>query len=325
MTRLNRNPHSTFAFIAATLLALLIPCCDRTRQEASSVVLPVRDTVTKYISTTGTVKPKNRLEINPTLAGRVESVLVVEGQHVSRGQTMAWMSSTERASLIDAARTQGDREMKYWESVYKPTPVVAPISGTVIVRSIEPGQTVTTSTVMLVLADRLVVKANVDETDIGSVKLGMGAELSLDSYPDVKVRGKVSHIAYESTVTNNVTMYVVDIVPDTIPQVFRSGMSATINIIESEKQNALLVPMSAVTMEGNSNYVLVEAGKGAQPRRQSVTLGIVDNSRVEILSGLNGGERLIVTDKAISQSAASEKKNPFMPFPPGRKKSGSKQ
>lgn len=324
MTRENRRSNSHFALMAAVISAMLLPGCSGGAREASSIVLPVRDTVTKYISTTGTVKPKNRLEINPTIAGRVESVLVVEGQHVNRGQTMAWMSSTERASLIDAARTQGDKELKYWESVYRPTPVVAPISGTVIVRSIEPGQTVTTSTVMLVLADRLVVKANVDETDIGSVKLGMRAELSLDSYPDVKVSGKVHHIAYESTVTNNVTMYVVDIAPDTIPQVFRSGMSATINIIETEKPNALLVPMSAVTMEGNYNYVLVETGKGAQPRRQNVTLGIVDNTMVEIVSGLTGNERLVVTDKTVGQASKAEKKNPFMPTPPGRKKSGAK-
>ncbi len=56
---------------------------------------------------TGVVQPSNRLEIKPPIAGRVEQVLVNEGQHVRRGQVLAWMSSSERAALIDAARAKG--------------------------------------------------------------------------------------------------------------------------------------------------------------------------------------------------------------------------
>lgn len=61
------------------------------------------------ILATGTVQPENRLEIKPPVPGRIEEVLVKEGQVVKRGDVLAWMSSTERAALLDAARSQGPR------------------------------------------------------------------------------------------------------------------------------------------------------------------------------------------------------------------------
>lgn len=307
------------ALVSAMALLLAGAVCSGDPRPVTRTVLPSKGTIKKYISTTGTVEPRNRLKIIPAIAGRVEKVLVAEGQEVRRGQLLAWLSSTERAALIDAARMQGDKEMRYWESVYKATPVVAPIAGTVIVRAVEPGQTVTTATEMLVLADRLVVKANVDETDIGNVRKGMAAEISLDSYPDIRVRGRVAHIAYESTTTNNVTMYNVDIVPDTIPSVFRSGMSATINIIELEKKDALTVPLEAVTMEGRSNFVLVAGAKERKPERRQVTLGITDGPGVEILTGLGENERVVIVERKTAKKT-QEKTNPFMPQRPGSRK-----
>jgi len=55
-------------------------------------------------------------EIKPQINGRMERVLVQEGQNVRTGQIMGWMSSTERAALIDAARSQGAGSVKYWEA-----------------------------------------------------------------------------------------------------------------------------------------------------------------------------------------------------------------
>ena len=61
------------------------------------------------ILATGAVSPENRLEIKPPIAGRVEQVLVEEGQMVKKGDILAWMSSTERAAVLDAARAQGEK------------------------------------------------------------------------------------------------------------------------------------------------------------------------------------------------------------------------
>jgi len=161
-------------------------------------IRPVLGDIQMAVMTTGAVEPQNRLEIKPSINSRIEEILVDEGDKVTKGQILAWTSSTERAALVDAARSQGDGALAYWEQVYKQTPIISPIDGEVIVRSIEPGQTVTTNDTVLVLSDRLIVSAQFDETDIGRVGLGKEAVIALDAYPKVKIEGTVDHIAYES-------------------------------------------------------------------------------------------------------------------------------
>ncbi|MFH0753461.1 MAG: efflux RND transporter periplasmic adaptor subunit, partial [Candidatus Omnitrophota bacterium] len=154
------------------------------------------------ITATGTVQPQNRLEIKPPISGRIDKILVEEGQMVKSGDILALMSSTDRAALLDAARLQGGDILKNWEDVYKPTPLIAPVDGEVIVKAVDPGQVVSASDAVVVLSDRLIVQAQVDETDIGKVKRGQMAEITLDAYPQLMVKAKVDHIYYESKVVS---------------------------------------------------------------------------------------------------------------------------
>ena len=277
------------------------------------IITPEYGTIKTYVSTTGTILPQNRLEIKPSISGRVEAIIVKEGDYVKAGQTLIWMSSTDRAALIDAARAQGGTQEKYWEEVYKPIPLVAPIKGTIIARSVEPGQTVTSSSVILVISDRLIVKANVDETDIGRIKKGQAAEITLDAYPDVKVNGRIDHIKYESTTVNNVTTYEVEIVPDKVPAVYKSGMSANINIVDKFKKNVLLLPDETLIRDDGNTYVLVGKGKGNPPEKRQVQTGLNDDKNVEILSGLNENERIVMTQKTFVTTDKNQGTNPFMP------------
>jgi macrolide-specific efflux system membrane fusion protein len=281
------------------------------------LINPYYGIIKTFVSTTGTILPQNRLEIKPSISGRVESILVKEGDYVKAGQTLIWMSSTDRAVLIDAARAQGGAQLKYWEDVYKPIPLVAPITGSVIVRAMEPGQTATTSTAILVLSDRLIVKANVDETDIGRVKKGQIAEITLDAYPDVKVNGRVDLIKYESTTVNNVTTYEVDIIPDKVPVVYKSGMSANINIIDKFKKNVLLIPDEAIVHENEKTYVLVGTEQGKTPEKRQIKTGLNDEQNVEIVSGLTDKEKIVILQKKF---VPIEKNNTGSPFMPSRKK-----
>ncbi|MDO9572995.1 MAG: biotin/lipoyl-binding protein, partial [Candidatus Omnitrophota bacterium] len=128
-------------------------------------ISPAIGTIETVISTTGSILPKNRLEIKPPVNGRVESVLVKEGQKVKIGDTLAWMSSTERAALLDAAMTQGKEKLEYWQEAYKPIALLSPIDAEVIVATTLAGQTVTTADAVVVLSDELIARAQVDETD----------------------------------------------------------------------------------------------------------------------------------------------------------------
>ncbi len=74
-----------------------------------------RGDLSVMVTATGTVKPYNRVEIKAPIPGRIEEVLVQEGEEVKKGQILARMSSVERAALLDAARAQGDAAVKRWE------------------------------------------------------------------------------------------------------------------------------------------------------------------------------------------------------------------
>jgi macrolide-specific efflux system membrane fusion protein len=283
-------------------------------------IRPAPGHIAVTISTTGIIEPKNRLEIKPAINGRIEEILVREGNLVKQGQIVARMSSTERAALLDAARGQGESAMDYWQDVYKATPLMSPINGEVIVRSVEPGQTVTTQDPIIVLSDRLIVNAQVDETDIGQVRPGQKAVISLDAYPESRIPGVVDHIAYESTIVSNVTVYEVDILPETIPGYFRSGMSANVEVTIQEKQDALLLPIEALIEQNGKKSVLTRQAADQAPVETEVTIGLVNTDHVEIIKGVDENTIVIIKRQKYVIPEKQAGSNPFSPFGSQKKK-----
>ncbi len=273
-----------------------------------------RGNIMAAVATTGTVKPQNRVEIKPPIAGRIENVLFDEGVKVRKGQILGYLSSTDRAVLLDAARSKGKEELARWERLYNPMPIVAPIDGEIIARSVEPGQTVAANEKLFVMSDRLIIQAQIDETDIGRVKVGQRTELTLDAYPTEVVTGRVDAIAYEATTVNNVTMYYVDILPDHVPPFMRSGMTANIQVITAMTNNALVLPTAAVQMEGKSASVQRPDPSGSdRPITVKIGTGLSDGKRVEITSGLNEGDKVSTVVVRIPESKPAAV-NPFSPF-----------
>ncbi len=276
------------------------------------------------VRTTANVEPQNRLEVKPPTAGRIEELLVKEGDRVKSGQIIGWISSTERAALLDAAMAHGAKELAYWKEVYKPAALTAPIDGEVIVRDFEPGQSITIASAVVVLSDRLIVKAQVDETDIGKVKVGQDAKITLDAYPDVETMGKIDHISYESKLINNVTIYAVDILPEKVPDVFRSGMSATVTIICSTRPDVPVVAGEAVSTDKDGTYVMMRPGPGEKPARRKVVVGVADEKGYEIKEGLQAGDVVVVLKKRYQLPSKDGGANPFMPFAKKKEKEKEK-
>jgi len=297
-----------------------------TQGEVTQIVKPAVGTIYTMISTTGTVLPKNRLEIKPPVNGRIESIEVKEGERVKIGQILAWMSSTERAALLDNARGQGEEALKYWEDAYKPIPLSAPINGEVIVATTQPGQTVTTTDAVVVLSDKLIVRAQVDETDIGKIKLGQEATITLDAYPDTVIKARVDHIYYESETSNNVTIYKVDLLPEGVPEFFRSGMNATVDFRVEARDKALLIPVGAVHRENNESYVLLKEGGGQGLIKRIIKTGITDDKNYEVLSGITSDDTVVITTKEYSlPTSGNTGSNPFLPKMPGHGKNKSSE
>jgi macrolide-specific efflux system membrane fusion protein len=254
---------------------------------------------------TGTVQPENRLQIKSSISGRAESVLVKEGQKVYKGQVLLWMSSTERAVMLDSARAAGAEELKKWEEIYKPTPVVAPLPGTVILRNIEPGQTFSTSDAVLVMADRLTIQAQVDETDLAQIHVGQKVKVTLDAFLDKEMDAKVHQVAYEAKTVNNVTTYIVDVLPDEKLEFLRSGMTANVTFFGDTKENILVIPNEFIKYVSGNAKVSVKTEK--KPEEREVELGITDGKLTEIKSGLTEGE-VVLLEK---EKDAKVKKNMF--------------
>jgi macrolide-specific efflux system membrane fusion protein len=264
------------------------------------------------ILSTGTVGPKNRLEIKAPIPGRAEQVLVEEGQLVKKGQVLAWMSSTERAALIDAARAKGPEELKHWEELYRPTPILAPVNGTIISRNVEAGQTFTSADAVFVMSDYLIVVAQVDETDIAHIRLRQGATIVLDAYADKSLTGKVSDIAFDAKTVNNVTTYSVNILPDRTPAYMRSGMTANVSFVTDSRHGVLLVPAEAVKVRDNRSYVLLAPDRpGGKPVESEIHTGLSDGKHLEVLDGVGEHQRLLVARIRAANSAGG---SPFSPM-----------
>jgi len=306
-----KNRHLISVFV----LVILLGCSAKETQ--MSEIKPQRGDITVKVSVTGSVMPQNRLQIKPSVAGRIERIFVAEGDYVKAGQKVAEMSSQERAALLDAAKSGGTDEIKKWEEVYKPIPLIAPLSGTVIVKGVEPGQAVTQSDAVIVLSDRLIVQASVDETDIGKIKRGQEAAISLDAYPDRVINAAVNHISYESTTVNNVTMYTVDILPKEVPDFFRSGMSANVDIISSRKDGVMLLPSDAVSVDENGRNFVIVRGSAGKPEKLQVETGVTENGNTEIISGIDFNTSVLVSGKGyVVNSKKNDTSSPFMPKRP---------
>lgn len=312
--KMSNNTKKPLIYLSILFAAVLLSGCAQKKQaEEIKEIRPALVPIRSVITTTGTVLPQNRLEIKPPINGRVEKILVKEGEDVKTGQIIAWMSSTERAALLDAARAKGEESMKYWEEAYKAIPLIAPIDAEVIVATTEPGQTVTSADAIIVLSDRLIVRAQVDETDIGKIKNGQTAEIALDAYPETKIKTTVNHIYYESKTVNNVTIYEVDLVPETVPEFFRSGMNANIDFTIEEKNGVLSVPLDAVIRDKDGDFVYIKQNNSKEPVKQAVRLGISDEKNVEVVSGITADDTVIIRSRRYEVPTAQGGRNPFMP------------
>ena len=247
----------------------------------------------------GDIQPEHRLALTPPIPGRVDTLLVENGAAVKQGQVLAWLSSTDRAALIDAARAAGGKEYKFWQDVYKPAPLVAPLNGRIIATDIVPGAVVVTAQTVFVMADHLIAQANVDETDLDHIWKNQDVDITFEGFPDTTLSGKVHEIAYDSTTVNNVTTYLVNIFLDSTPSFVVSGLSTNLFFLVSDRPNVLRIPTDALTIDGD---VLVVEEKDKPPVPRKIEMGATDGTYTEVLSGLKEGDWLARQQFALKKS-----------------------
>ena len=185
------------------------------------------------------------------------------------------------------------------------TVIRAPISGTVLSRSVDNGDPVVPltsyqpGTELASLADMsdLIFKGTVDEIDVGKISVGMPCRIKVGALPDSAVNGHLSRIAPQAQKSEGATLFDVEIELDPGSDLtLRAGYSANSDVVIREKKGVLLVPERLVHFEegGKKSWVEVpEQGPEAEPRKVTVKLGLSDGLNIEVVAGLKEGEEVV--------------------------------
>jgi HlyD family secretion protein len=242
--------------------------------------------------------------------------------------------------------------------------IFSPMDGVIIERPVELGETVTGSgsfnagTVISTVADlgTMLVKAGINEVDIGKIHLGQEARVTLDAFPRVLFKGSISRIAPAARLDDQVKVFDVEIALEKLGVELRTGMTANLEIRGEIREQVLTVPVESVFVRGEEEmvYVLRETplakeiadtdeesetggqgasgddGEGAErsegedqkndeekwrddPRQQwrrwfeerRVVTGIASTTEVEIVEGLEEGEKVALADPSKPQEERS--------------------
>ena len=218
--------------------------------------------------------------------------------------------------------------------------IYSPIDGVILSKSVEEGQTVaasfSTPTLFTIANDlsKMQVVANVDEADIGQVKVGQPVSFTVDAFPDETFEGTVTQIRLEAQVNSNVVTYEVVIEAPNPDLKLMPGLTANLSIYVLKIDDVLLLPAKALhyrtdakghgtSEEGVHRIWVLENGK-PQPKR--ITLGANDGIHYQVTEGLKQGDKVVVGESASAGTATeassdnNAKQSPFMPGPPGSKK-----
>ncbi len=174
--------------------------------------------------------------------------------------------------------------------------LVAAISGTVASIGAQVGEVVGAAMPMFVLADleHYCVDASIDEVDIGRIQVGQEALITLDAFPDAKLRGRVVRVDPLGRVTQGVVSYAAEIQILSAAVELRPAMTAIADIVVASKEGVLVVPNRAIKREGRGEYY-VEVMSGDKVQQRLVTTGLSNDLITEIVSGLSEGEEVVVS------------------------------
>ena len=251
---------------------------------------------------------------------------------------------TQRLTMLNQAKTNLG-----YANIY------APIDGVILSKEVEVGQTVAASisapTLFKIAKDikKMQVEANVDEADIGQVKVGQRVTFTVDAYPLEEFQGEVSQVRLSPTTTSNVVTYTVIIDAQNPEEKLKPGLTATIVIYTNELKGVTIVNNKAINFspdltllaeyyaqkginaampqversKGKNKQVWVENPDGSLSQK-AIVIGSNDGIHVEVVSGLTQGEEVVTSLNSFTPSAKAtdnqqDGSSPFMPKPPHRR------
>ena len=272
-------------------------------------------------------------EVSRLSGGKVPSQAELDSGRATLERALADELSAH-ASVADARAAAATDETNLSKASIR-----SPIDGVVLTRTVDPGNAVAASlqaVTLFTLAEdlsKLRLQVNVDEADVGAVKVGQKASFTVSAYPSRKYPARIYRVAYGSTITDNVVTYVTYLEVDNSDLSLRPGMTASATITATERQDVLLVPNTSLRFTpsisgaakakgGIVSSLLPRMPQGARKTAGgsgtakqvwvlrdgnavavSVNAGISDGRMTEVIGGELQTGMLVITDQRAAGSA----------------------
>jgi HlyD family secretion protein len=212
---------------------------------------------------------------------------------------------TAKQHQTEAQVQQAQASLKQLEEQLSYTTITSPIDGVVLSRDVQMGDAVSsilvlgsTATLVMTLGDthEVYVKGKVDESDITKVYLGQPARIKVQSFRDKTFSGKVTKIAPLGVEKDNVTTFEVQISIDNANGELKANMTANAEIVLEEHKGVLTIPEQSVIYDKDRNAtVWVPDAHGKDGHRiVNIKVGLSNGSRIEVLSGLKSGDKVVL-------------------------------
>ncbi len=261
------------------------------------------------------------IELEKARKDFADSVILLENEYISQSAHDAAQDALQNAEI---QFEQASRQYEMIRDLDVPgtvTHVYATASGTVIERSVNEGEMVSSSinsygegTIVMRIADlsKMIVKSNINEVDIAKFKLGQKGSIKLDALPYEEFNGKIVKIAPMANTENNAKVFPVEISINATGDQVKPGMTAAISIQGDSRENVIVVPIGAVFAdEQNQDIVYLipkteakkeDATKSTEPKPVPtvVKLGANDFQMVEVISGLAEGDEISLKEPSAA-------------------------
>jgi HlyD family secretion protein len=286
------------------------------------------------------VQPESSVNVSPKTSGVLKQLLVKEGDFVKPGQIVAYMDNSNLQGQLLQARgnvaaaqanlnkvVAGNRaqdiagataNLKKVQAIAQrnidDAVIRAPFAGIIARKYADPGAFVTpttagsavtsaTSSSILDLASTNEIVAQVAEASIAQIRVGQVAMIKVDAYSGKTFEGKVTQVATQSLVQQNVTSFEVKVAVADSQRMLHQGMNVTIDFQAGELKQVLIVPTASIVQQKSVQGVFI-AKTGSDPVFMPIVVGTTVNDKTEVKSGLTGNERVLLSFPAGTRKAS---------------------
>jgi multidrug efflux pump subunit AcrA (membrane-fusion protein) len=232
---------------------------------------------------------------------------VLDAENVKEGPTSDLIQAQE------SALAQADNALQKARLIMGSTTILSPAAGVIAEILVKVGDLVGPSTAIVTVVDNdtMVLQAQVNENDMGQLKVGQSADVTPSGFPDLTLTGTVTQIDLRAQVSGNVSSYYASIrVPNKGGKLLW-GMSADCEIKVLELTNVLTLPAGAVKTSGTTSQVNILDGDKVVP--WDVQVGASDGVRTQIAAGLDEGEEVLVAAKKAPASSTQARQGGGFP------------